>query len=83
MTDLEIRRKRLYFQANHRGCLEADLMMGAFAERRLPQLNQTELDQFEAILEADDGEVIGWLLGTRPIPPNYNATMVAEIRGGY
>jgi len=57
------RRKRLYFQSWHRGCREADLVLGAFAERYLDGFGAEQLDHFEALLDLDDGLMLDWIFG--------------------
>ena len=75
----ELRRKRLYFQAQHRGCREADIIIGGFAETELNRLSPTELDEFEAILNADDGEVLNWLLSKTVVPAGYSQAMIDRM----
>src|SRR6185437_5744822 len=53
----EARRKRLLFRAQRRGFKEVDLIFGTFAADALSRMNEAELDQFEALLEAPDHEV--------------------------
>ncbi|MCX8502244.1 MAG: succinate dehydrogenase assembly factor 2 [Alphaproteobacteria bacterium] len=76
---IELRRKRLYFQAQHRGCREADLVIGGFAEAAIAGLSPTELDELEAILEADDGLVLRWLLGVAPVEAGYSQAMIDRM----
>lgn len=60
-NDLEIRRKRLVFQSNHRGCKEMDMMMGQFAERYAADMPEDEMTIYEALLEEDDWDIYAWL----------------------
>ena len=59
----DIRRKRLRFRAWHRGTKEADLVIGRFADRHLDEFDETELDQFEVLLEQNDADVMDWFTG--------------------
>ena len=74
MTDVheggssETRRKRLLFRAQRRGFKEVDLIFGAYADARLAGLDQTGLDQFEALLTAPDQDVYAWLRGAVAVP---------------
>lgn len=69
MTDeLEIRRRRLLYRADHRGFKEADLVIGGFARARLPGMGLAELDEFEALLEIPDQELYAWIVGREPAP---------------
>ena len=44
---------------------EVDLIFGAYAQGALFQLDETALDQFEALLSAPDQEVYAWLQGAK------------------
>lgn len=66
--DLEVRRKRLRFRSWHRGSKEMDVLLGAFADRVLPGLSPQQLDRYEALLEAGDPELYGWITGRDAVP---------------
>lgn len=66
--DLEIRRKRLVYQANHRGTQESDLIVGGFARRYLQDFDAADLDRFEALIAVPDADLMDWLSG-RAEPP--------------
>lgn len=46
----EIRRKRVLFRAHHTGMKENDLLIGAFADRHLADLDDAEVEWFEWLL---------------------------------
>lgn len=69
---IEDRRKRLYYRAAHRGMKEADLLVGRFAHAVLPDLSEAELDQFEALMEAQDRDILSWRMGRAPVPPEHD-----------
>src|SRR5580692_6537233 len=64
----QARRKRLLFRAWHRGFREVDLIFGTFAVDALANMNDAELDAFEALLGVPDQEVYAWLQGAAPAP---------------
>jgi antitoxin CptB len=69
MTEpLDIHRKRLLFRSWHRGTKEADLLLGSFAERHLPAFTREQIDRYEALLAADDADLLAWIAG-RARPP--------------
>ena len=76
----ENRRKRLLFRAQRRGFKEVDLIFGAYAQTALWDLNETELDQFEALLTAPDQEVYAWLRGAEPVPAEYDNPVFAGLK---
>ena len=68
---LEQQRKKLRFRAWRRGTREVDLIMGHFADQYLSRLDASELAQFEALLDAPDLEVFGWIIRRDPVPAAY------------
>jgi antitoxin CptB len=64
----QARRKRLLFRARHRGFREVDLIFGTFAADALDNMDDAELDAFEALLGVPDQEVYAWLQGAPPAP---------------
>ena len=85
MTDhrsdaIAVRRKRLRFRAERRGFREVDLIFGAFAADHLDDLNSTELDQFEALLNAPDQEVYGWLRDEAPVGAAFDTPVFARLK---
>lgn len=73
---LEIRRKRLLYRSWHRGTKELDLLIGNFAAKHLDGFDEAELDQFEAIIEADEHDIYAWLTGKADVPEEFdNAIM--------
>ena len=69
MTEaLYVRRKRLLFRSWHRGTKEADLLLGSFAERHLQGFTPEQIDRYEALLAADDTDILAWIAG-RAAPP--------------
>jgi antitoxin CptB len=86
MTDFEQggssenRRKRLLFRAQRRGFKEVDLIFGAYAESHLGRLDETGLDQFEALLTAPDQDVYAWLRGAAAVPSDYDNVVFAGLK---
>lgn len=76
-TAAENRRKKLKFQAWHRGFKEIDLILGPFADERLGQMDDEELDQFEALLNVPDHDLYDWIC-QRSSPPDRFRTKVYE-----
>lgn len=74
------RKKRIVFRAWRRGFKEADLIMGRFAEARLDELSETEIDEFERLLDAPDTEVYGWICGTLETPENFDGPVLDQLK---
>lgn len=79
-ADDTVRRRRLVFRAWHRGTREMDLVMGRFADAHAATLPAADLDAMEALLDAPDPEVFGWISGEKPVPANYDLPVLHQIR---
>ena len=80
LGETELRRRRLLWRAMHRGLRELDLVIGGFAQRRLPAMSESELAEFEAIVASPDSDLQDWILGGVPVPPErLTATMAAVL----
>ncbi len=62
------RRKRLLYQAQHRGCKEADLLIGGFAAAHLAAMSEADLDAFETLLSYPDHDLMAWIKGGTAAP---------------
>lgn len=79
MTD-DHRRKRLQFRAWHRGTREADYMIGGFFDRFNADWDDAQLTWFEALIEEDDVDIMGWALGTLSVPPEYAGELMTRMQ---
>ncbi len=78
--ELDSRRRRLIFRANHRGTHENDLLIGGFVIARIGAFTEPELDELEEILELPDVDLAEWLTGRQPIPAGQDTPMLRRIR---
>merc|ERR1711941_146599 len=60
-SQLDSRRKRLLFRSKERGMLETDLILGSYAIQNLEAMNETQLAQFEQILDCIDPDLFLYL----------------------
>ncbi len=74
-----IRRKKLHFRSWHRGTRELDLIFGSFADAAIESLDETELDDYERLLNLQDSDLMDWLLGARPLPPEIDSPLLQRI----
>lgn len=68
------------FRSERRGFKEVDLIFGAFARDFLPGLIESELDQFEALLDAPDQDVFAWLQDQLPVPAEFDTPVFAKLK---
>ena len=71
---------KLRYRAWRRGLLEADLILGSFADARLANLNAAEVDAFEVLLDQPDQDVWDWLMLNAPAPSAIDAGLLEQIR---
>lgn len=77
--ELSMRLRRLRYRAWHRGTKEMDLLLGPYADARLGQMEVAELDRFETLLEEADTDLLKWLMGQEPTPPDADAELLADL----
>lgn len=78
--DIQDRLKRLRFRAWHRGTREADYMIGCFFDRFHSEWITADLDWFEALIEEEDADIMGWALGTLSVPEEYVGPQMDAFR---
>ena len=78
--DKQTRLKRLKFRAWHRGTREADYTMGCFFDRYSTGWDESEIAWFEALLDEDDADVMGWALGSQDVPARFRGSLMELLR---
>lgn len=78
-TALDIRRRRIRFRCWHRGMREVDLLMGHFADATITDLSEAELDELEALMEAQDRDIFAWLVKERAVPPEFDTAVFRRL----
>ena len=73
------RLKRLQFRAWHRGTREADYMIGCYFDRFHQEWGEPELAWFEALLEEEDVDILGWALGTLAVPEEFAGPLMERM----
>ncbi len=74
------RLKKLKFRATHRGFVEADLILGPFADQKVADMSPEVLDEFEHLLDQPDQDLYGWIVGLKPVPPEFDTPLMEELR---
>jgi antitoxin CptB len=80
LMDRDIRLKRLRFRAWHRGTKEADLMVGGFFDTCATGWSDDEIAWFEALMDEEDVEIMGWAIGTIAVPQRWHGPMMERMR---
>jgi len=76
----EERLKRLTFRAWHRGTKEADIIFGSFADAKLGELDDEQIERFERLLDVPDQDLLSWIMDRRPVPDNFDHDVMALIK---
>ena len=77
---LDARRRRALFRSWHRGMREMDLIFGRFADAQIATLTESELGDYEQLLEAPDRDVFSWITGEVETPSAYDTPVFRKIR---
>jgi antitoxin CptB len=76
----EARLKRLKFRAWHRGTREADYMVGGFFDAHAATWNESEIVWFEQLMDEQDVDIIGWAMGSIPVPDEWQGPMMVTFQ---
>jgi antitoxin CptB len=68
--------RRIQFRAWHRGTREADYTVGGFFDRYHATWNEEETAWFERLMEEQDADIMGWAMGTIPVPDEWQGPMM-------
>jgi antitoxin CptB len=79
MDGHDVRRRRLLWRANHRGIKEMDILLGRFTAARIHGLSERELDELEAIVGLPDQDLLSWITGGSPVPPNLRTATLEAL----
>jgi antitoxin CptB len=78
--DRSRRLKRLKFRAWHRGVREADMLVGGYFDRWHQSWSDEDMAWFEALLEEQDVDILGWAMGTAAVPERWRGTMMSRLQ---
>ena len=77
---LENVRRKLRFRSLRRGTKESDLVIGGFAGVHLKDLNENQLEHFEALLDENDQDVLSWIMDMTPPPDAFDTDVLEMLR---
>jgi antitoxin CptB len=77
---MDIVRKRLLFRARHMGTNENDIFFGGFAEAKLSEMSDEQLERFAALLEVNDPDLFLWVTGAAPAPKEHDHDVLAMLK---
>ncbi len=56
-----------------------DLVLGPFADAHLEGYGTPELDRLETLMDEEDTELLKWVMGQEPVPPDIDTDLLADI----
>jgi antitoxin CptB len=59
---------------------ETDLIMGRFADSALTDLTDTELSEFEQLIEVPDRDLLAWVTGEAAVPDGFDTALFRRLR---
>ncbi len=78
--DIEMRRRRALYRAQHRGTKELDIVIGGYAVAKLDGMAGGELDQFERFLQLPEPDIEAAVFGRQALEEADLAPLIASIR---
>jgi antitoxin CptB len=80
LDQLDARRRRAGFRANHRGTKEMDWLLGKYADAKLFEMAGADLDLFETLIQLPDPDLQAWILEPAAIAGSEFAPLIARMR---
>lgn len=75
----EVRLKRLHMRSIRRGIKEMDIILTKFSETEVAQLNDAELDCYDAMLHENDHDLYQWVTGQVEAPDEFSA-LISKVK---
>lgn len=75
-----MRLRRVKFRAWHRGFREADMILGPFADLYLDGFTSAQMDAFEALIDQEDQDIYGWIVGRIETPAEFDGEILNLIK---
>ncbi len=72
--------RKLRYRAWHRGFREMDILMGNFADNYLDSMTNSELQDFERILNLPDQDLYEWITSRRSVPIEYQSSLFTKLQ---
>jgi antitoxin CptB len=79
-SELDVRRRRAAFRANHRGTKEMDWLLGRYADTALGAMTDTDLDVFEQLIQVPDPDLHAWILDPASNAESAFADLIGAVR---
>ena len=74
----EARIKRLKMRSMRRGIKEMDIILSAYADAHLEQMNEAEISLYDDLLNENDQDLYAWVTG-QIAPPEHFRALLSDI----
>jgi antitoxin CptB len=78
--NLDIRRRRALYRAQHRGTKEMDLVIGGYAAAHVPGMSEGELAVFERLIALSDPDIEASLYARQALSETDLSPLIGAIR---
>ncbi|KAF9809150.1 hypothetical protein IEO21_07523 [Rhodonia placenta] len=75
---VETMRARLVYQSRKRGTLESDLLLSTFAKEQLGVMDESELKEFDKLMDEPDWDIYYWATNKRTPPERWASSPLLE-----
>lgn len=76
----EARLRRLKYQVEHRGVVEAEILLTTFFRTHVDRLSDADLDVFEDVLTEHDPDLVSWVTRKTDAPERFPPSLVEAMR---
>lgn len=80
MDELDTRRRRAIYRAQHRGTKELDILMTRYADAKVAGMGEDELALFERFLVVPEPKLFDWLMKGANVDEAAFVSLVADVR---
>ncbi|CAG8551215.1 9469_t:CDS:2, partial [Cetraspora pellucida] len=74
----EQKRARLLYQSRKRGILETDLLLSTFAKKFLNEFTESELKEYDELLNMPDWDIYYFVTDKKPIPERWIKSLLFQ-----
>ncbi len=72
-------RKKLLYRSKNRGSKETDLIFGRFAELYLEDMDESELLDYNILLNQTDSDIVSWVMGRQKVPSGMPQNLMNKL----
>lgn len=79
--NVSVRQRRIIYRSKQRGWLELDILMGGWAAKHVPKMDDgRSIAEIEHLLDADTPKVLKWVLRQEVPPPEYHTNVMKSLQ---